>query len=87
MKATLDNFINTFTHIEKTITESLIEVHVKLKSHDLSSLNIENFKHNLRFLNSRDTIVVSVIFGINEPIDFYSGNNCDEFITAIAKKN
>lgn len=81
----LNSFVTLFNKDHYEITENFNEVKVVIESTTNLNLQLNTFEEGLSFLNQRDNLLLSVIIGDNDPIDFYLGDSKQDFVSELNK--
>src|ERR1700744_5286655 len=85
-EATLAHFLSLFKYTNAFITERFDELQIVLELAEVTNLDIKEIVPATAFLNTRDTLHLSVIVDGGEPTDFYSGGDSSEFKTELESK-
>jgi hypothetical protein len=82
----LSNFLALFSYEKKESRETFEEVFIKLSTDTFKELNASAFNRSLQFINPRDKLNLSFIVGENDPVDYYSEGDADEFVSEVQRK-
>lgn len=79
-------FLTLFEYTDVKISEQFDELKIVLKSETYKKLDAFTFVSALDFLNPRDKIHISFVVDEGEPVDYYSDDNSDEFLSELDGK-
>lgn len=82
----LSHFLSLFEHTEAKVTEQFDELTIVLNAESHKNVEGLAFSDGLRFLNDRDKLSLSFVIDGGESVDYYSGNDPEDFLSSLRSK-